>query len=95
MIHAFERSLGIGSVFTGVLLGPVLGILVPIQHGVEKTTHLSMDHHAFFYGMVIPGAFFLIFTGLILVLYTCAKEGVTEETKNLFGLNVAMEHWAK
>jgi hypothetical protein len=86
MAFCATMALGIGSVFTGVLLGPILGILVPIQHGVEKSTHLPMDHHTFFYDMVIPGAFFLIFTGLILILHTCAKEGVTEETKNLYVL---------
>ena len=84
MAFGAALALGIGSVFTGVLLGPILGILTPIQHGVQRTFNLPMDQHTFFYTMVIPGAFFLVFTGLILMLHVCTKEEVSDETKNLY-----------
>lgn len=86
MAFGATLALGIGSMFMGGLLGPVLGILTPIQHGVEKSINLPMDQHAFFYSMVIPGAFFLVFTGVILILRACAKDEVNEETKNLYVL---------
>ena len=61
-------TLFIGSVFTGIFMGPVLGILKPTQETLSRWFDLPVKEAEMFYSLCVPGFFFLIGAGLIIFL---------------------------
>lgn len=61
-------ALFIGSVFSGILMGPVLGILKPTQDTLSRWLDLPVKDAEMFYSLCVPGVFFLIGVGVVIFL---------------------------
>lgn len=62
-------SFFIGAIFMGIILGPILGVLRPIQSSLAVTIGVAYPEssHNFFFMVVVPGVIFSALLGVALL----------------------------